>query len=593
MSGSRRLVRVMNWMRSSLWFGFAAASIHLLDIGFVRYVRHELTWTGREFRWMAPLSYLAVYLLVGSLGGVLSFFWASAGRPRVALGVFTTMLGFGALFLLLPTIHPLASAVLAVGIGIQIAGRLPHDVLHVPLLLRFAMLPATGVALLGGVEQVTREWREERAIGALKPEPRAQNVILVVLDAVRADNVSAYGYRDPTTPTLEKLADDGVLFERAFSTAPWTLPSHAGMFTGLLPGELYADWKVPFRRKVPTLAEQLRDHGWATGMFSANSSYVTWESGLARGFQHVDDYALTRQELARSNVFDQLLRGSAARLRGTPWMFDVHERRSAAQMVDRFLQWQSRIGARPFFAFINLFDAHEQPLVDDSVVGRWAGSSRSQDAARYDAAIAQMDREIGRMVDSLVRRRVLDRSLLIVTSDHGQLLGEHQLMYHANSVYRRVLQVPLVLRFPGRIPAGQRVEKVVSLRNLDATILDLLSIANDSSKHGSLVSLWSTATSYDWGRDAVAVAQVSQLVRPSIGPNHEGPVDAIIGERWYLIDGPGKNRELYDYTSDTTESTNLAMDPAYRDTVAELSRDLRRIVPHRAPLGLEQVGAPR
>ncbi len=294
-------------MVAAVWFALAAASIHLLYVLYVRHVEHELTWTGREFLWMAPLSYLLVYAMVGSLGGIVAFYRPAAGRPRVVVTVLAAVTIFGALLLLLPRIHPLASAAFAAGVAMQVARRARAASSHIPIVVRLAALPAIVIGLFGGVEQVSRQWREDRTLVAQSPPPGAPNVILIVMDAVRADNTSAYGYPEPTTPTLERLAREGVLFERAFATAPWSLPSHAGIFTGLLPSELYADWKTPFRRNVPTLAEQLRDHGWATGMFSANVGYVTWETGLSRGFIHVDDYPLLVAEMVRCNVFEQAL----------------------------------------------------------------------------------------------------------------------------------------------------------------------------------------------------------------------------------------------------------------------------------------------
>jgi arylsulfatase A-like enzyme len=579
-----RQARATNWIVASVWFALAAASIHLLYVLYVRYVEHELTWTGREFLWMAPLSYLLVYAMVGSLGGIVAFYRPALGRPRVVVTVLAAVAIFGALLLLVPRVHPLASAVLAAGVAVQGARRTQPGSLHIPVIMRFAALPAIVIGLFGGVEQVSRQWREDRTMAAQSPPSDAPNVILIVMDAVRADNTSAYGYPEPTTPTLERLAREGVLFERAFATAPWSLPSHAGIFTGLLPSELYADWKTPFRRNVPTLAEQLRDHGWATGMFSANVGYVTWETGLARGFVHVDDYSLVVPEVVRCNVLRQALDAEATAHRGTPWMFNEHYRRDARQTVDRFLRWQGHIGGRPFFAFVNLLDAHEQPMVADTEIAKFRSSSKSPDASEYDAAIAQMDGEIGRLVDSLARRGISDRTLLIVTSDHGQLLGEHGLMYHASSLYRRVLQVPLVLRFPGRIPVGKRLDRVASLRDLAPTIVDLISAGTKSSLHGSLARFWESADTVARGDD-LAVAQVSRLARGILGgPANDGPLDALISDRWYYIEGPGNRRELFAYTTDTSEATNLANDAAYRDTVALLSRKLRSIAPRSAPL---------
>ena len=124
------------------------------------------------------------------------------------------------------------------------------------------------------------------------PPPDAPNVLLIVLDTVRADHLSLYGYRRPTSPTLERLARRGVRFDEARATAPWTLPSHASLFTGRWPHELGVKWLTPWRGNDPTLAEYLGSRGYATAGFVANTLYCSYDSGLGRGFTRYDDYIL-------------------------------------------------------------------------------------------------------------------------------------------------------------------------------------------------------------------------------------------------------------------------------------------------------------
>ena len=123
------------------------------------------------------------------------------------------------------------------------------------------------------------------------PQATAPNVLLIVLDTVRADHLSLYGYERPTSPNLERFARTGIRFDRARATSPWTLPSHASMFTGRWPSELGEEWITPLRSNFPTLAEFLGDHGYATAGFVGNVEYCSAETGLARGFTSYDDYS--------------------------------------------------------------------------------------------------------------------------------------------------------------------------------------------------------------------------------------------------------------------------------------------------------------
>ena len=139
-----------------------------------------------------------------------------------------------------------------------------------------------------------KEWREAR-----RPLPPADspNVLLIVLDTVRADHLSLYGYQRATTPTLERLAKRAIRFDEARATAPWTLASHASMFTGRLPHELAVKWQTPLRTGFPTLAEYLGSQGYATAGFVANTEYCSYDTGLDRGFTHYEDYVIDLEHL--------------------------------------------------------------------------------------------------------------------------------------------------------------------------------------------------------------------------------------------------------------------------------------------------------
>ena len=145
------------------------------------------------------------------------------------------------------------------------------------------------------------------------PPATAPNVLLIVLDTVRADHLSLYGYRRATSPNLERLAKHGIRFEEARATAPWTLPSHASMFTGHWPHELGVHWLTPLGGNAPTLAEYLGSHGYATAGFVANDLYCSYDTGLDRGFTHYEDYVLERLSPFRTARLVDLTLKTAAR----------------------------------------------------------------------------------------------------------------------------------------------------------------------------------------------------------------------------------------------------------------------------------------
>ena len=134
--------------------------------------------------------------------------------------------------------------------------------------------------------------KERREARRPLPPADSPNVLLIVLDTVRADHLSLYGYHRATTPMLERLAKRGIRFDEVRATAPWTLPSHASMFTGRWPHELGVEWMTPLRGKFPTLAEYLGSHGYATAGFAANTLFCSYDTGIDRGFTHYEDYEL-------------------------------------------------------------------------------------------------------------------------------------------------------------------------------------------------------------------------------------------------------------------------------------------------------------
>jgi arylsulfatase A-like enzyme len=443
---------------------------------------------------------------------------------------------------------------------------------------------------------------EFRAGAALSPAPvDGRNVLLVVWDTVRATNLSLHGYGRRTSPTLERLAQRGVRFGQAFATAPWTLPSHSSMFTGRWPHELTADWRVPLDDTHPTLAEYLTAHGYDTAGFVANLDYCSRETGLSRGFVHYDDYPIELKDiftryvgigtridlLTPASVINRLLkRHWGDRYNAIPRSKE-HAKDGAS--VDRaFLDWLSwqQTRNRPFFAFLNFNDAHSPYEVPDRSIPafglrpvsyadrvtlkNWdtldkfklslAHVQMANDI--YDDSIYYLDQRLGVLLDELERRGVLDQTLVIVASDHGEHLGDHGLFFHGCSLYRQVVGVPLVIVDPNRVPTGRLVVEPVSLRDIPATVVELVGLARDAPFPGrSLARFWAGRARSQAGDTEPILIETGKplgLTNQGREPVAKGPMKSLVAEGMHYIRAADGAEELYMLNSDPQERSNLA-----------------------------------
>ena len=405
--------------------------------------------------------------------------------------------------------------------------------LHRTLLKTLPCLLGLVLVLAGFV--FGRDWlKQRREAGRPLPPAASPNVLLVVLDTVRPDHLSLYGYGRSTSPTLERMARQGIRFDGARATAPWTLASHASLFTGRLPHELGVKWMTPLGRGFPTLAEYLGSHGYATAGFVGNTLYCSYDSGLSRGFTHYEDFDLDRLGPFRTaQLVDLSLETIAAAVQRLGETFGlapfrslqgsvlgqlrVAEKKDAGMINREFFDWLSRRPqpGRPFFAFLNEFDAHSPYLLPRVRRYRFGMQPRTDsdyqflkhwsdvDKARlpqyyrtligdcYDSCLAYMDERLGELFDELQRRGLLDNTLVIITADHGEGLGEHGLFDHGESLYRTEIRVPLLFVIPASGTSQAVVHETVSLRDLPATIADLVGLGSGSPFPGrSLAALW-------------------------------------------------------------------------------------------------------
>jgi arylsulfatase A-like enzyme len=521
----------------------------------------RLFQVSRHFVWLAPLTYLLLFLSTGLLLAAVTWLWPRRGgwlsrRFIVAGALIPTLMVAG------PQIYVEAWVIVGLGIASRLAPSLERHATESRRWLLWSFPGFLGLVLVMAGAVLARDWVKERR-ESRRPLPPADspNVLLIVMDTVRADRLSLYGYRRATTPKLEQLAKRGIRFDKVRATAPWTLPSHASMFSGRWPHELGVVWNTPLRAKFPTLAEYLGSHGYATAGFAANTLYCSYDTGIDRGFTHFEDYQLHMLAAARTAyavdlafrgvfrmawAYDQLFDASPLRaLRDVVLGAGLNRDRISAHAINqKLVEWlaRRREPSRPFFAFLNYFDAHEpyvpptiaehrfglrpQSLADAKILYSWRDAKKLelplyyQTLARdgYDNCLFYLDGQLGELFEELQRRSELDRTLVIVTSDHGEGLGEHELFDHGESLYRTEIGVPLVIVLPARSRHQGVVNEIVSLRNLPATIVELVGLEANSPFPGpSLANLWQRSSSNP------SLVAIDGVISELTGPNPSDP----------------------------------------------------------------------
>lgn len=521
---------------------------------------------GPAILWIAPVVETTIFLCVAIT------VFAAVRVVRKIPAVLTTVcvfgfLGFYDLAGFSERISSRAAAILALGLTVQLwrwvngheESCLSSCGKALPCLLAIVLVLWLGLMAGGRIGEMRGEARLPPAA------PGAPNVLLIVIDTARADHFSSYRYARQTTPHIDQLAREGGLWERAYSTASWTLPSHASIFTGHYPHDHLADGE-PLDVTYSTLAEALSARGYRTAGFSANVYNVTRREGLNRGFVHWEDYFGNMADMAvRTYYVKKYHRTVSARL----GYFNIFGRKTAAAVNSEFLRWLDRPSDRPFLVFLNYFDAHDPYLSPEAFNGHFSGGRAvggilnsyfhkqypltpgqlQSEVDAYDGGLFYVDQQIGVLREELERRGLAQNTLIIITSDHGESLGEHGLFAHGNSLYYETLHVPLILCMPGHIAAGQRSNRVVSNKDIPATVLDLLGGPKSSIFPGT--SLTGTGPGFAEDDNAQVIAEIQQqsFWRKST-PTYHGPMKSLMTGRWQLILHQSGKMELYDLAAD-------------------------------------------
>lgn len=380
-------------------------------------------------------------------------------------------------------------------------------------------------------------------VGCRRAEP--WNVLLVTFDTTRADRLGCYGNTRIETPTLDGLAAEGVRFARALSAVPITAPSHASILTGRYPiaHGVRDNGLFVLGDEQLTLAEILRDEGYATAA-AIGAFPLTARFGLNQGFTLFDDHL--------TGAFEDYL---GQRVIPKERLF--FDERRAAQVNEAVLPWISENANAPFFAWVHYFDPH-QPFEPAPPYDQLYADDL------YNGEIAYADSRLGFLLEHLKSLGVLDRTLVVMTADHGEGLGEHNEVTHAVLAYNSTLHVPLIIRPPtGSAPAGKVIESWVGTVDIVPTVLDLLGIKHPEGLQGrSLVPLWQDSH-----------ADASEPIPRRYAENLSPRLTHGWGELRILFDGAlkyihGPRPELYDLAADPHERHNL---------VAELPADARRL----------------
>lgn len=580
------------------WFGVAAGLLEGITRSLLRGVSGFVYLNSPDILWIAPAFNLTFFAGIAAAVCVPLYLWAAA--PSAALvAAFFAWIAFSGLLLTLGKMSQSASLILSLGIAWQIGRRLQGREQQLLSFLRRTLLPLLiATAAIGAAGARWDGWHERSLLQAL-PAARAgaPNLLFITLDTLRADHLSSYGYERHTTPNIDRLARQGVLFERAIANSSWTLPSHASLFTGRLPHEHQADWLDPLDGTYPTVAEVLAAQGYATAAFAANTTYVTPEWGLARGFTRFDVYGSSLADDIGRTLYGKKL---ALNVLPRVGYFDIPGRKQAWQVNREFFGWMDGNNKeRPFFAFLNYLDVHDPylPVGADEAklservprgdlvnfqfqpsVFRRRPTLTAQEIETevngYDACLAYLDAQLGQLFEELAARGLEQNTLIVLTADHGEAFGNHDLFGHGNSLYIETLHVPLIFVWPGHVPAGKRIASTVSLHRLPATVLDLFGRAASPPFPGtSLAALWSSDGSDPPGDAVVSEVSPGRFKEgPPSYPTTSGWLKSVVTDRWHLIRSQSGRTELYAWGDDREEARDLATTPAGQAVIPEIER---------------------
>lgn len=409
------------------------------------------------------------------------------------------------------------------------------------------------------------------------PKDTARNVVMIIIDTLRADRLGCYGNERGLTPNIDRLASESFLFEQAFSHAPWTLPSTASLFTSCFPQQHGAGIKLPsgpfefggLSADVRTIAECFYDQGYDTAAI-VNVFFLSSKYGMHRGFA----------EHSFHSAPDEGNRDHRRASEVTDWAID-------------WLQKRQSKSDRPFFLLVHYFDPHltydppaeyrkkfalpEDQERDPKLFGTVKdviefrnGSIPASEIpvkrleALYDAEVAYTDHEIGRLLSKMREMKLDDRTVTVLTSDHGEEFLDHDGLEHGHTLYDELIHVPLLIRAPGVIKPG-RTRATIGHVDVAPTVCKLAGVEPEATFQGRDLEPWI------FGKTRKDHAIFSQ-------GNMWGPILTALRDRGHKFIQKNVGRELYNMVEDPKEKRNLVKDPAFVALCDEFEKDVAALI---------------
>jgi arylsulfatase A-like enzyme len=567
--------------------------------------------------WISPLCDAILFSVLALIGSFLACVIQRCRVTRALMFLFSSLAAYDFLTVTARLYH-WSCLLLAVGVGVAFVRWASSRQERV---LRFCRrgAPWALVALVLTLIAVRgSSWLVERNEVARLPEAAAgtPNVVVIVADTLRADHLSSYGYSRPTSPNVDLLAKEGTLFENAISTCSWSLPSHVSLVTGLYqfqhgvtnvqPMPIFGSSSPSFGGKM-TLGEALEKRGYRAGAFSANRTWFSHNLGFGRGFIHFEDYFHSPADMWVRTLFGRefsriyLSRSDRSKPKrllrwlGFHALLDKDDegvgagggapgvRKRASEVNREVLSWVGS-GQRPFFVFLNYFDVHEPYGGPYDFQKPWSGATAED---QYDDSIKYVDDSIGQFMAELDKRGLSQNTVVVITADHGEGLGQHGLPTHGDALYREQIHVPLIFWYPGHVPSGMRVSTNVTNAGIGATLLTLIDLNKDSEFPGpALNSLWrQSSETVRWPNPIAELAQDGYLPRQNQRPENEvptartGSMRTMIEGRWQIIEHTKFGFQLYDWKRDPRELENASTSFEGQKITRELVPQLKEPMP--------------
>ena len=575
----------LRWARSA-WLGFGlgllAGAAEAVEIAAA--LRLDLSWTGAFALSLTAVAFGACYgvalgLLAGVVVQVVGRSWRDSTAYAASMALTTGLLGLlylqnAARIMLEQGRPPAAAAMLAFPLGlagvvwfnagywarreeIGAADRLGGWGV-VSLVL--SLLVSAGAAALGSSP------RGGGTSSALVGDP---NVLLITIDTLRRDHVSAYGESPAETPRMDALAEEGMLFWNALTPTPETGPAHASILTSLHPlrHEVVSNGHH-LGRGFQSVTEVLQDEGYATGAF-LSSFAVNSRLGLDQGFDvYEDDFVPYVRGF--SSILGARWAMSALMVLGTPHDYPWLLERGGFETNRLASTWIRAQGDRPWFAWVHYFEPHAPYEGSDATVDHRdflsvpdptyteAEAAELRRLYAYEAELS--DELVGELLDLLDELGVADNTLVVVTSDHGEQLGEHDIWFHHHGLYDESLQVPLIIRAPGLEIANQRIDQQVRLMDIAPTILKYIKLDPLEPSEGAELLGYGTGVR---DRSLACTLFGRKTASLSEGTIFGMRLPAQLGEGGethdakYIFDPSSTAEELYDLSLDPDELENL------------------------------------